>query len=89
MPHLTCQVCGILVDFGERDLELIDKYEGCPYHYKRKQVNLVIEDGDRTNAHVYVAHQKKIIEKMLPSAEMCNLPKDYIKAIEALGRGIA
>jgi gamma-glutamylcyclotransferase (GGCT)/AIG2-like uncharacterized protein YtfP len=99
MPHLNRQVWGILVEFDERDLELMDEYEGCPHHYERKQVNLVIEFGDRTLAHVYIAHQQKIISEMLPHPEYleyvirggleCNLPKDYINAIEALGRGIA
>ena len=105
VPHPTGKVWGILVVLDDRDLMLMDKNEGYRYpyhdkrnHYKRKQVDVFLENADRVNAYIYIAHPKRIIEGQLPSyeylgyiirgAKMCGLPSDYISAIEALGRGI-
>lgn len=105
VPHQTRKVRGILVKFNDNELALMDKNEHYLYsyhdkrnHYKRKQVDVFLENDERVNASIYIAHPKRIAEGQLPSsdylgyiirgAKMCGLPSNYINAIEALGRGI-
>lgn len=100
MFHLTRKVWGIIVELDDNDLEAMDRYEGHPYHYERKKIDLFSENGSQVSAYVYIAHPQHIIEEKLPTSEylgyfirgakMCGLPLDYINAvlIQALGRAI-
>lgn len=95
VPHPTRKVWGILVVLDDRALIFMDKNECYLYpdgdkrnHYERKQVDIFLENGDRVNAYVYVAHHRRIVERLLPSsnyctyvtegAKNCGLPLDYI-----------
>lgn len=76
----------------------MDRYEGHPYHYERKKLDLFYENGSQISAYVYIAQLQHIIEEKLPTSEylgyfisgakMCGLPSYYINAIEASVRGI-
>lgn len=98
MPHSTRKVWGIIVKLDDNDLEAMDIYEGHPYHYERKKIDLFYENGSQLSAYIYIAHPQCIIEGKIPSyeylsylirgAKMCGLPSDYINAIEVLGRKI-
>lgn len=98
MPHSTRKVWGIIVELDDNDLEAMDSYEGHPYHYERKKIDLFYENGSQVSAYIYIAHPQRIIEENLPTskyldyfsrgAKMCGLPSDYINAIEVLGRKI-
>lgn len=98
MFHLTRKVWGIIVELDDNDLEAMDRYEGHPYHYERKKIDLFYENGSQVSAYIYIAHPQHIIGGKLPTyeylgyiirgAKMCGLPSDYINAILALGRGI-
>ena len=69
-------------------------------HYERQQIDVFLENGDRVNAYVYVAHPRRIVERLLPNskyrthvtegAKNCGLGLDYINAIliQALGKEI-
>ncbi len=100
MFHATRKVWGIIVELDDDDLETMDRYEGHPYHYERKKIDLFYENASQVSAYVYIAHPQYIIEGKIPTSEylgyfsrgakMCGLPLDYINAvlIQALGRAI-
>lgn len=99
MPHSTRKVWGIIVELDDDHLEAMDIYEGHPYHYERKKIDLFYENGSQVSAYIYIAHPKHIVEGQLPTSEylgyfsrgakMCGLPLDYINAIVASGRRLA
>lgn len=96
MPHSTRKVWGIIVELEADDLFSLDIYEGHPLHYKRQKCAVYLEDERIINTQVYIACPEHIIEAQLPSYQYleyiikggknCDLPLDYLQAIEALGQ---
>lgn len=48
-------VWGVIVQLSPKDLAKMDKYEGLPDHYQRKDVSLVLTDGSVAQAQTYIA----------------------------------
>jgi len=60
---------GILYEIEEQDLKKLDNYEGHPYHYDRKEMEVELEDGTKVKAWVYVANPNMVKEGLKPSRE--------------------
>ncbi len=86
VPQVGGTVWGGLFELSQNDLKKLDKFEGYPNVYDRKEVSLENDKND-TVAGVFI-YYKKLEAIGLPSqeyqdiiikgAEQCNLPQDYI-----------
>jgi len=61
------KVIGALYEISDRDLRLLDKYEGYPTIYNRMDVVVFTEDGDPVKAVTYVKAEQS--EETRPSRE--------------------
>lgn len=59
---------GLLYELLEEKMKFLDKYEGFPRHYDRKEIEIDVENG-KINAQVYVATEEWISENLKPSKE--------------------
>lgn len=65
MPKPGGVVEGLLYEIDEQGLKNLDKYEGVPKHYTRKEVTLWLpETNEKVRAVTYIA-QKKMVQKGL------------------------
>lgn len=62
---------GVLCRIAESDLKRIDEKEGAPHVYKRKNVNVVLENGTTQHAITYEVRQK--VGPFLPSRQYMNI----------------
>ena len=58
---------GAIYEISERDLRLLDKYEGYPGNYNRLKVNVFDEDGNPVEAITYI--KAGPLEETTPSSE--------------------
>ncbi len=58
---------GAIYEISERDLRLLDKYEGYPSNYNRLKVNVFDEDGNPVEAITYI--KAGPLEETTPSSE--------------------
>ncbi|MEM4605942.1 MAG: gamma-glutamylcyclotransferase family protein [Candidatus Pacearchaeota archaeon] len=79
-------VWGVLYEINKNCLKNLDKYEGYPYVYNRKEVEVITDDGYKFLAWVYLREPKplgkpsdKYRKVVLEGAKACNLPEDYIR----------
>ena len=88
------KVYGVLYKIENSDLKKLDKYEGCPNHYKRERIPVILHDGKKITAEVYIAQSNKTREGLKPTEEYMkylingakqhNLPSSYIKFLESI-----
>ncbi len=60
---------GVLYLITKEGLSNLDRYEGYPCEYDRKVLEVVLEDGSRVKAWVYVAQPDKVRDGLKPSKE--------------------
>lgn len=83
-------VFGVLYEIDESNLDLLDKKEGVPTHYRREKVVATkLSDKKDIEAITYVATlvlrpQKKYLAVIIEGAREHNLPNSYIKQLEEL-----
>ncbi|MEM3422029.1 MAG: gamma-glutamylcyclotransferase family protein [Candidatus Hadarchaeum sp.] len=86
---------GILYEIKDNDLEKLDKYEGCPKHYTKKDVNVILDNGKTVEAITYIAQPNMTRKGLKPTREYlihllrgCDLlSKEYcemLKKVETL-----
>jgi gamma-glutamylcyclotransferase (GGCT)/AIG2-like uncharacterized protein YtfP len=71
---ITCQdsiVEGAIYEINDSDIFLLDKYEGIPKHYYRKNIEVQNNNG-MVNCIVYISNESKIIEGLKPSEDYLN-----------------
>ena len=68
MKNKESSVEGIVFEITEEELNLLDKFEGAPNHYKREKVN-VLSKGELVECITYIAQSKHIKEGLLPTEE--------------------
>jgi gamma-glutamylcyclotransferase len=61
------RVSGAVYEVSERDLRLLDRYEGCPGNYDRLKVTVFDEDGGPVEALTYIKSGQ--LEETPPSKE--------------------
>ena len=87
-------VQGILYRIEETGLSELDEYEGCPIHYSRKKVSVLVNDN-YNEAITYVAAPGKTADNLKPTsdymshllaAERWLFPEyiDYLKSFDTL-----
>jgi gamma-glutamylcyclotransferase (GGCT)/AIG2-like uncharacterized protein YtfP len=94
MPDGGAEVCGIIFRCTEETLDLMDRHEGAPKHYRRETVSVFTDDGDRCEAITYVAQDGKKRDGLKPTSDYLkhivdgarhyDLPPEYISEIEKL-----
>ncbi len=83
---------GILYEIYDSDISKLDKYEGCPEHYCRILVKVLMHDGQEVEAITYVANPNKIRDGLRPSKEYLShllkgcdlLPKEYCERLREI-----
>jgi len=88
------KVYGVLYEIEDSDLGKLDKYEGYPTHYKREQITVILNNGKKIIAEVYIAQGNQTQEGLKPTKEYMkylingakqrNLPIAYIKFLESI-----
>ena len=61
------KVAGAVYEISDRDLRLLDKYEGYPAIYNRREVVVFTEDGEPTKVVTYIKIEQS--EETKPSPE--------------------
>jgi gamma-glutamylcyclotransferase len=51
---------GVLYQITERELNILDRYEGYPNHYNRVLKDVFLKDGSQVKAWVYIAREEKL-----------------------------
>lgn len=79
---------GVLYDISEKDLAVLDKFEGFPEHYKRYAITTT---GGKETFFIYVAHRNMTSNHIRPSKEYKDIvvqgmhdagfPEHYIKKV--------
>ena len=60
---------GALYEFPDKEIDNLDKKEGCPNHYTRTEINVVDGKGNKLKAMVYIANQDKVLDGLSPTKE--------------------
>jgi len=88
IPEDGEKVWGGLFEIDEKCLNNLDRYEGYPAYYERKELEVLDEDGNKYPAWVYLRDPKKQGEPaedykntILDGAKDCNLPEEYINKV--------
>ena len=68
MENKESSVEGIVFGITEDGLNLLDKFEGAPKHYRREKVK-VISKGELIECITYIAQEEHIVEGLLPTEE--------------------
>ncbi len=85
-------VWGVLYRLTEQQLRALDRFESVPEHYRRIEVNVLDEQGNRLPAQVYVARKVRkglkpdrvYLQRILQGAEEHNLPADYLERLRKI-----
>jgi len=68
MEKKESSVEGIVFGITEDELNLLDKFEGAPKHYRREKVN-VLSKGELIECITYIAQDQHIVEGLFPTDE--------------------
>lgn len=60
---------GILYEIKDSDIKKLDSYEGYPWHYNRREVEVKLDNGQKVKAVTYIANPDKVKEGLNPSKE--------------------
>lgn len=53
---------GVLYEITEKELNILDSYEGYPDHYNRLLKDVFLRDGSKVKAWVYIARKEKLYD---------------------------
>jgi gamma-glutamylcyclotransferase (GGCT)/AIG2-like uncharacterized protein YtfP len=98
VPDKTSEVWGVVYRCDPAGLQRMDHSEGVAGgHYKRTRIFVQAESDEKLEAISYIAETDFIRSSLLPSGEYLErivrgarhhqLPEDYIRQVEAFGRG--
>src|SRR5690625_4834021 len=68
-PSEGNHVEGALYEFPDEQIGYLDRCEGHPYHYKRKELTVLDQDGQSMTAMVYIVQSDKIVSDLLPTRD--------------------
>jgi len=69
LPQNSSRVEGILYEIEDEGIEILDRVEGFPDHYKRDKINVITDKGEEKSAIVYRASEDMVDENLKPSGE--------------------
>jgi len=83
-------VYGVLYRLSEQQLKALDRFGGVPEHYRRSEMNVVDEQGNKIAAQVYLARKlrkglkpdRSYLQRIIEGAEEHGLPADYIDKLK-------
>lgn len=83
-------VYGVLYRLSGQQLRILDRFEGVPDHYRRSQVTVLDEQGQKVTAQVYLARKVRrglkpdrlYLQRIIRGAEEHGLPADYIEQLK-------
>lgn len=83
-------VYGVLYRLTEAGLRALDRFEGVPEHYRRIEVTVVDQAGNRIPAQTYIATRVErglkpashYLQTILQGAAEHGLPEDYIESLK-------
>ncbi len=86
------KVLGIVFEITESDLKELDRYEGAPAHYRRRNVTVKPEEGETCTAVTYLAVRKaqglkpnaEYVRKIIEGAIEAGLPWTYIEPLHII-----
>lgn len=85
----NAETWGVLFDIDKSCENSLDKYEGFPTLYLKKNIEVIDKDGGKFDCFAYVANEvqegkpgRQYLEKLLAGAVQNNLPEDYIEQIK-------
>lgn len=84
---------GVLYQITERELNILDRYEGYPNHYNRVLKDVFLKDGTQVKAWVYIARKEKLYDGF-PTSQYLDyllegkdfLPEYYVDDLYSLKR---
>lgn len=68
-PSEGNHVEGALYEFPDEQIDNLDRCEGHPCHYERKELTVLDQNGLSMSAMVYIAHPDKIVSGLLPTRD--------------------
>ena len=85
-------VWGVLYRLTEQQMRALDRFEGVPDHYRRVEVRVVDEQGNKIPAQVYLARRVRkglkpdrlYLQKIIQGAEQHQLPDDYVQQLKKI-----
>jgi gamma-glutamylcyclotransferase (GGCT)/AIG2-like uncharacterized protein YtfP len=91
VPDENGIVEGILYEIQDSDLHKLDRCEGYPKHYCRRDIEVQLDNGQKVMATTYVANPSKVKEGLKPTREYLDhllkgcdiLSKEYCKNLKA------
>jgi len=85
-------VIGVIYTIKEKDIEKLDRYEGVPNHYLRKEILVEDKNKVKKKCFIYIANPDKVRAGLKPSklyltyliegARQHYFPVEYIKKLE-------
>jgi gamma-glutamylcyclotransferase (GGCT)/AIG2-like uncharacterized protein YtfP len=84
-------VWGVLFEIGKECEESLDRYEGFPTSYRKKNIKVATDNRKDIEAFAYIANEEeegtfgnKYLEIILEGAKENKLPKSYINFLKKL-----
>ena len=85
-------VHGVLYRLSEQQLRALDRFESVPEHYRRIEVNVVDDAGQKIAAQAYLARKVRkglkpdrlYLQRIIEGAEEHHLPADYIEQLKKI-----
>ena len=69
VPKTGSIVEGIIYRVSEDSMQKLDKFEGVPDHYQRKNMSVENDDKEYVNCVVYIANPSKVNDYLKPKKE--------------------
>lgn len=92
-PRSGSHVCGVLYDLDKYSLDALDDFEGYPNVFNRVEVEIVVEDGEKHKAWVYVEEanlfngdfiKEDYLKRVIIGARENRLPAEWVSMLEGL-----
>ncbi|MDR7415266.1 MAG: gamma-glutamylcyclotransferase family protein [Armatimonadota bacterium] len=97
VPRGGSQVWGAVYRLTSAELSYLDRCEGVPGHYERRQVEVMTREGEIIHAQTYIANREKVsaglrptreyLDHILKGAKEHGLPAEYVEEIRRCSEG--
>lgn len=85
-------VWGVLYRLSEQQLRALDRFEGVPEHYRRSEVTVEDEQGNKVAAQVFLARKVRkglkpdrgYLKRIVEGAEEHSLPTEYLAKLKSI-----
>ena len=93
VPEPGAEVWGVVYELTDDDAAELDRKEGRPWAYDRREIRITLGDARETNAFTYVVSRPEphevvpspdYVELMVEGADEVGLPATYIDTLKSL-----